>query len=49
MDGKISVSVIYVEATIYLLLYNLHDCTFKIILKNQFYYRNYPNLVRTEK
>ena len=29
MDVNVSVSVIYVEATIYLLLYNLHDCTFK--------------------
>ena len=30
MDAKVSVGVIYVEATIYLLLYNLHDCTFKL-------------------
>ena len=29
MDAKISVFVIYVEAIIYLLLYNLHDCIFK--------------------
>ena len=28
MNGKISVVVICVEVTIYLLLYNLHDCTF---------------------
>ena len=28
MDTKVSVIVIYVEATIYLLLYNLHDYTF---------------------
>ena len=28
MNAKISVFVISVEATIYLLLYNLHDCTF---------------------
>ena len=28
MNAKISVFVICVEATIYLLLYNLHDCTF---------------------
>ena len=29
MNVKISVFVISVEAIIYLLLYNLHDCTFK--------------------
>ena len=29
MNAKISVSVICVEAIIYLLLYNLNDCTFK--------------------
>ena len=29
MNAKISVSVICVEAIIYLLLYNLHDCTFE--------------------
>ena len=38
MNAKISVSVICVEAIIYLLLYNLHDCTFEktdeSILKN---------------
>ena len=28
MNAKISVSVIGVEAVIYLLLYNLYDCTF---------------------
>ena len=28
MNAKISVFVIYVEAVTYLLLYNLHDCTF---------------------
>ena len=28
MNAKISVFVIRVEAIIYLLLYNLHDCTF---------------------
>ena len=28
-NAKISVFVICVEAIIYLLLYNLHDCTFK--------------------
>ena len=29
MNVKISVFVICVKAIIYLLLYNLHDCTFK--------------------
>ena len=29
MNAKISVFVICIEAIIYLLLYNLHDCTFK--------------------
>ena len=29
MNAKISVFVICVEAIIHLLLYNLHDCTFK--------------------
>ena len=29
MNTKMSVFVIFVEAIIYLLLYNLHDCTFK--------------------
>ena len=33
MNAKISVLIIFVEAIIYLLLYNLHDCTFKIGLK----------------
>ena len=28
MNARISVFVIFVEAIIYLLLYNLHDCTF---------------------
>ena len=30
MNAKISVFVICVQAIIYLLLYNLHDCTFKV-------------------
>ena len=30
MNAKISVFVICVEAIVYLLLYNLHDCTFNI-------------------
>ena len=29
MNAKISVFAIYVKASIYLLLYNLHDCTLK--------------------
>ena len=33
MNAKISVFVICVEAIIYLLLYNLHGCTFKIPLQ----------------
>ena len=32
MNAKISVFVISIEAIIYLLLYNLHDCTFKIFM-----------------
>ena len=30
MNAKISVFVICVNAIIYLILYNLHDCTFKL-------------------
>ena len=30
MNAKISVFVVCVEVTICLLLYNLHDCTFKL-------------------
>ena len=33
MNAKISVFVICVEAIIYLLLCNLHDCTFKYPVK----------------
>ena len=32
MNAKISVLVICVEAIIYLLLYNLHDCTFNFLI-----------------
>ena len=42
MDAKVSGSVIYVEATIYLLLYNLHDCTFK---RNVFCHLKIVNLI----
>ena len=31
MNVKVSVFVIYVEAIIYFLLYNLQDCTFKAL------------------
>ena len=31
MNAKVPAFVICVEASIYLLLYNLHDCTFKEI------------------
>ena len=31
MNAKILVFVICIEAIIYFLLYNLHDCTFKLI------------------
>ena len=31
MNGKVSVFVICVKAIIFLLLYNLHDCTFELI------------------
>ena len=34
MNAKISVFVFCIEAIIYLLLYNLHDCTFKNILQS---------------
>ena len=35
MNVKISVFVICIETIIYLLLYNLHDCTFKLSNQNQ--------------
>ena len=35
MNAKVSVFVICVEAIIYLLLYNLHDCTFKENTENK--------------
>ena len=35
MNAKISVFVIRVEAIIYLLLHNLHDCTFKDMNRNK--------------
>ena len=37
MNGKISVSIICVEMIIYLLLYDLHDSTFKY-----FHYLSFP-------
>ena len=38
MNAKILVFVIYVEAIIYLLLYNMHDCTFRLMQIWKFYY-----------
>ena len=35
MNGEISVFVISFEAIINFLLYNLHDCTFKKLLKSK--------------
>ena len=56
MDAKISVFVICVKAIIYLLLYNLHDCTFKkdlhgrlfpfFCINNCFKYILYQNVSR---
>ena len=37
MNARISVLVICVEAIIYLLLYNFHDCTFKDKRDNDYY------------
>ena len=31
MTAKISLFIVFVEVIIYLLLYNLHDCTFKVL------------------
>ena len=36
MNAKISVFANFVEAIIYLLLYNLHDCAFKEITQKLF-------------
>ena len=41
MNAKISVFVICVELMIYLLLYNLHDCTFKAQDHNNFQNMHY--------
>ena len=35
MNAKLSVFVICIEAIIYMLLYNFHDCTFKISIPHQ--------------
>ena len=35
MNGKLSVFVICIDAIIYMLLYNFHDCTFKIFIPHQ--------------
>ena len=47
-NAKISVFIICGEAIIYLLLYNLHDCTFKDTIKVYFLPRSYvlPRLRR---
>ena len=39
MNAKISVFVICVEAIIYLLLYNLYGCTFKLYQRAYFIYK----------
>ena len=36
INAKISVLAIYVEAIVYLLPYNLHDCTFKLLRGHAF-------------
>ena len=41
MNAKISVVVICVEAIIYLLLHNLHDCTFNICLQRLYFFSVY--------
>ena len=47
MNAKVSVFVICVEATIYLLLYNLHDCTFNIVIcYNMVVIFKYRNMIR---
>ena len=43
MNAKISVFVICVEAIIYLLLYNLHDCSFKAHTLNDLQIISYEN------
>ena len=42
IDAKVVRLLIYVEAIIYLLLYNLHDCAFKTFCQN------WPNTLFTE-
>ena len=39
MNAKISAFVIYVEAIIYLLLYNFHDCSFKNLYLMEWFVR----------
>ena len=53
MNAKISLIIICVEAIIYLLLYNLHDCTFKsetneIFEKKQLYIELWERLLQWE-
>ena len=40
MNAKISELVICVEAIVYLSLYNLHDCIFKVLRKVKFVINN---------
>ena len=42
MNAKIPVFVICVSAIIYLLLYNLHDCTFKKINRRENFTLHFP-------
>ena len=53
MNAKISAFVICVEAIIYLLLYNLHDCTFKVRIfircTNFLNHCNFLNIVKKKK
>ena len=44
MNLKISIFVICVEAIIYLLLHNLHDCTFNISIL--LFVDTYPSLLK---
>ena len=36
VNAKVLVFINYIEAIIFLLLYNLHDCTFKLFREFQF-------------
>ena len=47
MNVKISVFVICIETIIYLLLYNLHDCTFKVASLSEKHRTVFKSLFRT--